>query len=113
MYSCDHITSGSLISQEPSLFPGTIRDNIAVGAVSGDITDEEVEAAAKAASAHDFIMDLPDGYDTFYSGSSVQLSGGQIQRISIARALVRSPKILLLDEATSALGELTGIEVFW
>ena len=50
-------------------------------------------------------MDLPDGYDTFYSGSSVQLSGGQIQRISIARALVRHPKVLLLDEATSALGE--------
>ena len=57
-------------------------------------------------------MDLPDGYDTFYSGSSVQLSGGQIQRISIARALVRSPKILLLDEATSALGELERMEVF-
>ncbi|KAL7535659.1 hypothetical protein ACHAXR_006647 [Thalassiosira sp. AJA248-18] len=91
------------VSQEPSLFPGSVRDNIAAGKVDGDATDDEVEAAARAASAHDFIMDLPDAYDTFYSGSSIQLSGGQIQRISIARALIRNPKILLLDEATSAL----------
>ena len=63
------------VSQEPSLFPGTIRDNIAAGKIEGDATDEEVEAAAKAASAADFIADLPDGYNTFYSGSSIQLSG--------------------------------------
>eukprot|EP00985_Skeletonema_marinoi_P011151 scaffold5282_cov242-Skeletonema_marinoi.AAC.1 len=75
------------VSQEPCLFPGSIRDNIAAGKDDGDATDEEIEEAARAASAHDFIIELPDGYDTFYSGSSIQLSGGQIQRISIARAL--------------------------
>lgn len=91
------------VSQEPSLFPGSIRSNIAAGKIDGVATEEEVEVAARAASAHEFIMELPDGYDTFYSGSSIQLSGGQIQRISIARALIRNPKILLLDEATSAL----------
>ncbi|KAL3912758.1 MAG: hypothetical protein SGILL_006759, partial [Bacillariaceae sp.] len=93
------------VAQEPSLFPGTIRENIASGklTVGSPATDQEVQDAAKAASAHEFIMDLPDGYDTFYSGSSVQLSGGQIQRLAIARAMIRNPKILLLDEATSAL----------
>lgn len=66
------------VAQEPSLFPGSIRDNIAAGKFDGDATDEEVKAAATAASAHDFISELPDGYNTFYSGSSIQLSGGQV-----------------------------------
>jgi ATP-binding cassette subfamily B (MDR/TAP) protein 1 len=69
------------VAQEPSLFPGSIRDNIAAGKVDGITSNEEVIQAAMAASAHEFITDLPDGYDTFYSGSSIQLSGGQIQRI--------------------------------
>jgi len=89
------------VAQEPIIFPGTLRYNIACGKESA--TEEEVIAAAKAACAHEFIKDLPDGYDTFYSGASVQLSGGQLQRICIARAIIRSPPILLLDEATSAL----------
>jgi ABC-type multidrug transport system fused ATPase/permease subunit len=95
------------VSQEPRLFPGTIRDNIALGKGAGEeemaATDEEIIAAAKAACAHDFIMELPEGYSTFYSGTSVQLSGGQMQRIAIARAIIRNPRLLVLDEATSAL----------
>lgn len=90
------------VPQEPTLFPGTLKENIACGK-PGPATDEEVIVAAKAACAHEFISSLPDGYDTFNSGASIQLSGGQIQRIAIARALIRNPPILLLDEATSAL----------
>lgn len=87
------------------MLPGTIRENIACGksTTPGKVSDDDVVAAAKAACAHEFIMELPDGYDTFYSGASLQLSGGQIQRIAIARAMIRDPSILLLDEATSAL----------
>ena len=95
------------VAQEPVMFPGTIYENIALGKSSGTdgekVTREEVIAASKAACCHDFIEELPDGYDTFYSGASIQLSGGQMQRICIARAMVRNPSILLLDEATSAL----------
>lgn len=93
------------VPQEPHLFIGSIRDNIASGKSSDDkpATDEEVFAAARAACADEFIRQLPDGYDTFYSGASIQMSGGQIQRIAIARAIIRDPVILLLDEATSAL----------
>jgi len=91
-----------LVSQEPILFNETIRSNIAYGK-KGDVTEEEIIAATKAANAHDFISGLPNGYDTSVGERGVQLSGGQKQRIAIARAILKDPKILLLDEATSAL----------
>ncbi|TDZ19176.1 Leptomycin B resistance protein pmd1 [Colletotrichum orbiculare MAFF 240422] len=96
----------ALVQQEPTLFQGSIRENIALGIDSKsltDVSDVQVEEACRAANAWDFVASLPEGLGTSCGNSGMQLSGGQRQRIAIARALIRNPRILLLDEATSAL----------
>ena len=90
-----------VVQQVVYLFSGSIRDNIAYG--KPDATEEEIIEAAKCANIHDFIMELPDQYDTFVGERGARLSGGQKQRISIARVFLKNPPILILDEATSAL----------
>ena len=110
-----HMTRESLrrnigsVAQDVFLFTGSIRDNIAYGCP--EATDEEVIEAAKKAEIHDYIMTLPDGYNTNVGERGMRLSGGQRQRISIARVFLKNPEILILDEATSALDNATEMQI--
>ena len=94
-------SSVGVVFQEPALFSGTVRENIAYA--KPDATDEEIEAVAKRAFAHDFIMHFKDGYDTLIGERGLRLSGGQKQRIAVVRAMLKDAPVLILDEATSAL----------
>lgn len=99
----------AVVSQDVFLFAGTVRDNILYGAT--DKTDEDMILAAKRANIHDYVMTLPNGYDTEVGERGVKLSGGQKQRISIARAFLKNSPILILDEATSALDNMTEMQI--
>jgi len=99
----------AIVTQQTILFNDTVRNNIAYGDIAK--TDEQIVAAARAANAHAFIMQMPNGYDTLIGESGAKLSGGERQRISIARALLKDAPILILDEATSSLDSEAEIEV--
>jgi ATP-binding cassette subfamily B protein len=98
-----------IVLQDPFLFYGTIAENIAYGKPGA--TRDEILAAARAARAHEFILRLPDGYDSLVGERGQSLSGGERQRISIARALLIDPRILILDEATSSVDTQTELEI--
>ena len=98
-----------VISQDPFLFSATVRENIAFGV--RDATDEQIVQAAAAAQAHEFVEELPLGYDTVIGERGITLSGGQRQRLAIARALVIDPRILILDDATASVDATTEAKI--
>ncbi len=99
-----------IVEQEPFLFSRSIRENITYG-VGREVTQEEVERAAKAAALHDVILSFPDGYNTLVGEKGVTLSGGQKQRVAIARAILKNPRLLILDDSTSAIDVETEAEI--
>jgi ABC-type multidrug transport system fused ATPase/permease subunit len=99
----------AVISQDPFLFSTTVRENIAFGAP--EASDEGIEQAAQLAQAHEFIAELPEGYDTVIGERGITLSGGQRQRIAIARAIVTNPRILILDDATASVDATTEAKI--
>ncbi|MGN0689514.1 MAG: ABC transporter ATP-binding protein, partial [Oscillospiraceae bacterium] len=101
--------SVAMVLQKNVLFSGTIRDNLKWG--NENATDEEIIEACKAAEAHEFIMSFPDGYDTDLGQGGVNVSGGQKQRLCIARALLKKPKIVILDDSTSAVDTATDSKI--
>jgi ATP-binding cassette subfamily B protein len=99
-----------IVQQEPFLFSRSIRENILYG-VGRSVSQEEIEAAAKAAAIHDVILSFPDGYNTLVGEKGVTLSGGQKQRTTIARTLLKNPRILILDDSTSSVDTETEAEI--
>ena len=98
-----------VVLQDPFLFNGTVAENIAYGHPTASLDD--IVSAAKAANCHEFVLDLPDGYDTLVGERGARVSGGERQRISIARAILRDPRILILDEATSNVDTETEVQI--
>ena len=109
-YKLDNLRNEvAMVLQKNVLFSGTIKDNLRWG--DENATDEQIENACKQAQAHDFIMSFPDGYDTDLGQGGVNVSGGQKQRLCIARALLKKPKIVILDDSTSAVDTATDAKI--